>query len=79
MSADESLYTILLTAEEVEYLCDALERELERIPNADDVRLWLLQQDEMTMQAIVNGHGYDLVSHLHFGGPNEKLWARVEN
>ena len=45
-----------------------------------DVSIWLTKADDGDMQVILNETGYDLVSHLQFGGVNrEKMWARIED
>lgn len=80
MDVDEPLYTILLNTDEVNYLCEALERGFRLSHEDQDVSVCLMHAEhEGEMQVMLNGTGYDLVSHLQFGGVNRgKMWARVE-
>ncbi len=71
---EEPLYTIMLNPEEIVYLCEALERGMERMDC--EVTIWIFEsKEEAEMQVILNECGYGLVSDLQFGGA---AWARVE-
>jgi hypothetical protein len=78
LQPDGTLFTIKLGYEELDYLQQSLEVNLRR-SELDEVLLRILPE-EGGAQVFLDGNGYELVSHLHFGGKEDaRMWARFES